>query len=501
MNEIINMFSEMLKFDPRESELKSSNAPSSVFKEMSEKQALENFRLASSNVPAYKDFLKKNKINPGDILNFEDFKKVPLTNKKNYLTAYPIKDLLIGGDFVGKSAVTSSSGSSGIPLFWPRYPIQDFGATKGFDSFLVNNFDIDKVSTLHLNCSGIGVWTAGDYIFLINKYLSYKYPHNSSVSPGIDIDNTINLIKSISPQFEQTIIYSYPPFAKDIVDRIPTQLLKKINLRFVVYGEPYSEKWRNYMLEKIGDSSFHHVTSVLGSSEGGLIGIETKFCTLIRVLSYADDSLCHAVFGEKRVPSFVQYNPLSRFIEIIGNNIVLTSQGGLPLIRYDTHDYGNIITKEEVINLYKEITGNDINSLAEKQGILISSMPYLYVFGRNDYTASIYGVLIYPEVIKDILTSIPFSKFFSGKFVMSTIEDSHASQYLSIILETKNNIDVEDVAIPSIEKTFADYLKIFSSEYSKLLSSSGDRVFPKISVRNYGDNEYFSSRNKQKYLI
>lgn len=503
MNEVVNMMQDLMDFNPRENELKASEIPSAAIQSASEKQALETFKAAAKAVPAYKDFLKHNKIDPEKVNTFEEFQRVPLTNKKNYLLQYPLKDLLVGGSFDGKAALTSSSGSSGNPFYWPRFAAQDFGATKGWDSFLVNTFDIDKVSTFHINCSGMGVWTAGDYISLLNKYLSYKYLSNFSCSPGIDMDNTIKLIEDISSQFKQTILYSYPPFVKDIIDRVPPKILKKVNLKVVVYGEPYSEKWRSYVLNKINGTQkdFCDVSSVLGSSEGGLIGIESKACSLIRVITNKKKLYCERLFGENRVPSLIQYNPMAKFVEIISNNIVLTSMGGLPLVRYDTHDYGNTLTKENIIALYREVYGEDLEKEAKKYNTMLTSMPYLFVYGRSDYTASIYGVLIYPEIIKDILTSNPFSRFFSGKFAMTTTEDDRTNQILKIILEIKNDLGVEDVSIPSIEKLFAEHIRLYSSEYSKLLSTSGQRVYPKISLREYGDSEYFSSKNKHKYLF
>lgn len=496
------LMEDFLNFDARESEKKAAAAPSIVFRQAAEKNALDTFKIASSSVPAYQDFLKKNKVNPSEIKTIDDFKKLPLTDKKNYLTHYPLKDLMVGGSYEGKAEITSSSGSSGTPLYWPRFPEQDFGAVKGFDSFLVNTFEIDKKSTFHMNCSGMGIWTAGDYVGLLNKFLSYKYNNNFSVSPGIDLDNAIKLIEDISPDFEQTIIYSYPPFAKDIVDNIPPKLIKNINLKLVVYGEPYSEKWRAYMLKQIKASNrFYDISSVLGSSEGGLVGIESKVCTFIRTMASKNKSFCESLFGKCEVPSLVQFSPYSKHIEQIDNNLVLTNMGGIPLIRYDTHDFGNILYKEDIIKIFKESFKKDIEKEMTAQESFISSFPFLFVFGRSDYTASIYGVLIYPEVIKDILTVNPFSKYFSGKFVMSTKEDSSANQYLNIILEVKKGKDRKEISVPMFEKNLADHIALYSTEYAKLLSVSGERVFPKIEIRDFGDDEHFSSRNKHRYLI
>jgi phenylacetate-CoA ligase len=323
------------------------------------------------------------------------------------------------------------------------------------------------------------------------------------MSPGIDMDSTMNVVENISPNFDQTIIYSYPPFAKDILDNLPKKLIKKCNFKLVVYGEPYTEKWRSYTLNKIGSNITkpHDVSSVLGSSEGGLIGTETISCTTLRILASRNKKLCKALFKETRVPSVIQFNPMAKYIEIVGTNIVLTSMGGLPLIRYDTRDYGSALSKEEIISILKGYQNTDFNKETAKYKSVVTGMPYLYVFGRSDYTASIYGVLIYPETVKDILATSPFCKFLSGKFVMSTNEDENSNQFLNIICETKKAFSRSEVAIPYIEKTFAGFLKKYSGEYKKLLSAMGRKVYPKIVIHNYGDSEHFLSNNKHKYLI
>lgn len=503
MEQIPKLFQDFLEFNARDVEKQSSLASITAIMDDGKKQAFETFHFAAEHVPAYKDFLKKNNVDSEKITKFEDFEKVPLTNKKNYLSKYPISQLLTNGSFNEMAAVTSSSGSSGTPFYWPRFPVQDFGAAKGFDLFLTNTFDLDKKRTLHVNCSGMGVWTAGDYISLLLKYLSYKYPNNTSVSPGIDMDTTVNLLKNLSPDFEQTIIYSYPPFVKDIVDNLPRKLIKKCNFKLVVYGEPYTESWRAYMLKKIGSdfTTPHHISSVLGSAEGGLIGSETISCTVARVIAQKNRNIRIPLFNEPRVPSLIQYNPLAKYIEIVDSNIVLTNMGGLPLIRYDTRDYGSIITKEEISNILKEHLNIDFTKETTKYKGIVTSMPYLYVFGRSDYTASIYGVLIYPETVKDILATTPFSKFLSGRFVMSTDEDQKSNQFLNIKCEARINVSRKDIDIINIEKTFAYLLRKYSSEYKKLLSSMGKKVYPKIKILNYGHPEYFSSKNKQKYIM
>ena len=50
---------------------------------LAEKRAISVFKLTAKYVPAYKDFLKKAKINPDKIITIQDFKQVPIIDKKN----------------------------------------------------------------------------------------------------------------------------------------------------------------------------------------------------------------------------------------------------------------------------------------------------------------------------------------------------------------------------------------------------------------------------------
>ncbi|MEK7071277.1 MAG: hypothetical protein AAB966_05725, partial [Patescibacteria group bacterium] len=77
------------------------------------------FFKAAKTVPAYKDFLKKNKIIPEKIFNFKDFEQIPFTDKKNYIDKYDIKDLVWDGDLSKNSLINSSSGTTGKPYYWP----------------------------------------------------------------------------------------------------------------------------------------------------------------------------------------------------------------------------------------------------------------------------------------------------------------------------------------------------------------------------------------------
>ncbi len=496
------LMKDYLDFSPREAQAKSTKAPTEVFIKMGQDKSLEAFQTASKSVPAYKDFLKKNKVKPENIKSYSDFQQVPLTNKENYLSKYPLKDRLLGGNYVGKASITSSSGSSGKPFYWPRMPIQDFGAAKGFDSFLVNSFDIDKKSTLHINCSGMGVWTAGDYVAMLDRYLSYKYPNNSSISPGIDLDNTTQLIKDVGPDFDQVIVYGYPPFIKDLVDNLPAKIFSGTSFKLVLYGETFTESLRDYLLKKVKSTNDQRtVVSILGTSEAGIVGIEEPNSVLVRQTAESDKTLSKKLFNTDIVPCLVQFNPMSKMVEIVGSQIVMTFLAGLPLIRYDTKDAGGIITAEEIETLFSKTSKKSYAKTLDKENIPNTKLPFLYVSGRSDFAATIYGVSIVPEMIKDSIAKDDLAELLSGKFVMQTKYDQNSDQYLEIIAEIKKDKSVNDIKTINIDQKIAKNLQTVCSEYGKLFDAMGDRVIPHVICKNYGDQEYFSSKNKHKYLI
>ena len=86
-----------------------------------EHQALKLFHQMSLRVPAYKDFLKKNKVNPQNVHTIKDFLRLPTIDKNNYLRAYPLDMLCWDGKLAeGQYVISTTSGSTGEPFYFPR---------------------------------------------------------------------------------------------------------------------------------------------------------------------------------------------------------------------------------------------------------------------------------------------------------------------------------------------------------------------------------------------
>ena len=135
---------------------------SDFWKKEREKTLLSLFHVCADKVRAYKDFLKKARINPEKIKTYSDFQSVLPVSKDNYLRSYPWEKLCMPGSLIEQSLVlTSTSGSTGRPFYFPRNGLLDTQSSIYHQMFLQNSgIDIRK-STLVLVCFGMGVWIGG----------------------------------------------------------------------------------------------------------------------------------------------------------------------------------------------------------------------------------------------------------------------------------------------------------------------------------------------------
>ncbi len=90
------------------------------WKSIGEKMALDLFKKCAARVPAYKDFLARNGVDPAGIMTMDDFSRLPITSKSNYIKQYPLEQLCLDGKIASSYLISSSSGSTGQPTYWPR---------------------------------------------------------------------------------------------------------------------------------------------------------------------------------------------------------------------------------------------------------------------------------------------------------------------------------------------------------------------------------------------
>ncbi|MDE2218480.1 MAG: phenylacetate--CoA ligase family protein [Patescibacteria group bacterium] len=250
-----------------------------------EEVSLELFYNAAEMVPAYKDFLRKNKINSSKIRNFKDFKSVPPTSKENYLRQYPLEDLTWKGHMKKSLVFSSTSGSTGTPFYFPRNHILDWQSSIYHQIFLENSHIDPNRSTLVLVCFGMGVWVGGIITYHAFKLISDRGYPLAIITPGVNKKQIFEALKNIGPKFDQIILCGYPPFMKDVVDEAESQGVKwkDYNTRIIFAAESFSEKFREYIIDKMGIQNIHTGTmNIYGSADIGTMAIETPMNIMMR---------------------------------------------------------------------------------------------------------------------------------------------------------------------------------------------------------------------------
>jgi phenylacetate-CoA ligase len=489
-----------------ESNLK--NKPEEFWIKRGENRALQLFRLMSQRVPAYKDFLNKNKLNPKNIKTIKDFKKIPAINKDNYLRKYPLESLCWDGKLKEKSwTICSTSGSSGEPYYFPHDVYQDLQYSIVAELYLRTNFHIQKKSTLYIIGFIMGTWLGGVFTYSAVQMLTKSDDYNISViTPGTNKMGIINAVKKLGDKYDQIIIGSYAPFLKDVLDDGARLGLnwRKYNLGFIFSAEGFSEGLRDYILKVSGSNNIYTDTlNHYGTVDLGTMSYETPISILARRRALGNKKLYKELFSETvKLPTFTQYIPELFYFEEVDKTVICSAFSGLPLVRYSLKDYGGIHNFDETEELFKKYNIDIINE-AKNNGIsnTVWNLPFVYVFERKDFMVKFYLCDIYPETIKKALQNSAIEKYVTGKFTMMIKFDTKNNQYLEINTEVKNRIKKTSRLKSKIIKCVTNKLLEENSGYRDVYERIGKRAVPRIVLWKYEHPKFFKPGGKQKWVV
>lgn len=479
---------------------------SSYWEKRRGEKALDLFHVCAKQVLAYKDFLKKAGIQADKIKTFADFQTVLPVNKENYLRNYPLEKLC-ADSLCGQSVVfTSTSGSTGVPFYFPRNGAIDTQSAIYHQMFLINSRLNKNKSTLVLDCFGMGVWIGGVITYQAFKTISEIGCYRLAIlTPGVNKKEIFEAIKNIAPKYDQIILCGYPPFMKDVVDEAGANGVnwKKFNIKMIFAAEAFSEKFRDYMAKKAGLKNIYRDTmNIYGSADLGTMAEETPLSILIRRLALKRRTLYKKIFKEaNRLPTlaqfhsdFINFDCTEKFIYCTGDNI-------LPLIRYEIGDNGGVVTFAEVEKIFAG-EGLNLKSEAKKAGIedTIAELPFVYIYERTDLSAKFYGAIIYPEYVKAGLQNHNLEKYVTGKFTMFTEHDKKQNEYLEVNVELKPGINESNWLSKEITKAVFNSFMKKSAEYKYLANMISDKVRPKINFWPHEHQAHFKADGKQKWV-
>ena len=476
---------------------------------------LSLFRDVAERVPAYKAFLSEQDqdINPAAIQTFEDFQKLPLITKDNYCKRYPLADLCRGGQ-LECDAIAVSSGSTGSPTFWPRFFADELQITTRFEQIFHNSFSADNRRTLAVICFALGTWVGGIYTANCCRYLASKGYLITVITPGNNKDEIFRVVQELGTAFEQVVLLGYPPFIKDVIDTGKNRGVEwqKYNIKMVFAGEVFSEEWRSLVGERVDSiNPCYDSASLYGTADAGVLGNETPLSICIRRFLAENPAVSRSLFGESRLPTLVQYDPLSRFFEVHEGTLLFSGDNGIPLIRYHISDSGGIISYQEMLNFLAEWEFDPIEALSvagvynqsaeiahpkrEVRGI--HPLPFVYVFGRSNFTVSYFGANIYPENVTVGLEQSVIKEWVTGKFVLQVKENADRNRFLSVVVELAPGVEASEEKIIAIANSILSQLRRLNSEFANYVPP--EYQTPQVALAPTGDPEYFPIGVKHRY--
>lgn len=497
-------FSHLKDVEALQKELKSR--PESHWTQRGEDMALDLFHQMSRRVPAYKDFLSKNGFDPETVRTIDDFRRVPLIDKDNYLREYPLEQLCWDGEFAhNRWVISTTSGSTGEPFYFPRTDLQDELYAITAELYLRENFKIHERTTLYVNAFAMGAWIGGVFTYEAIHRVALKGYDLSTITPGINKAEVINSVRKLGPKFDQVIIGCYPPILRDIIDQGIEEGLdwSEYNLGLVFSAEGFSEGFRDYMtghgkLDDIHTSSLNHY----GTVDLGTMSHETPLSILVRRQAVQDKRLFDELFGKVgKQPTLTQYLPEMFYFEAVDNRVLCSNYGGLPLVRYDLKDHGGVCGLEDVKRAY-EAVGKELPAELASAGISDTqwNLPFVYVYERSDFSVTFTGAQIYPEEIRRALLEPSLHDKVTGKFTMIAGYDDAAQNYLELNVELRRNTDPTEELSDEIVKHVVAHLLEENSEYRVLYGEYKSKLHPRVKLWSHGHELHFSGKGKQKWV-
>lgn len=469
-----------------------------------EVNALKLLNEMRKRVPAYARHLHEL---PDDFANLTEAARVLPIDKDNYLRANNRSDLCWDGAFKGQAwVVSATSGSTGVPYYFPRQSAQDTYYAITAEAYLRENFAIQDKTTLYINAFPMGVWIGGLFTYEAIKQVAEKGYPLSIITPGINKPEVIKAVQNLGRDFDQIIIGSYAPFLKDILDDGTKSGLdwKEYPVKFIFSAEAFSEEFRDYLQRKTGLKDIYKDTlNHYGTVDLGTMAHETPISILIRRLAIKNKPLYEELFNNaSKLPTLAQYDPSMFYFEENEGNLYCSSYSGLPLFRYDLKDRGGILRIEQIKATFQK-HGLNLEEEVEKAGIAASiwNLPFVYVFERSDFSVSFFAFQVYPETVRKALLEPDLEDILTGKCTLNVDYDEEGTQHLYVHIELAIGTKSTEELQARVTVAVTERLLEENSEYRKTSEEVGVvNVTPIVTLWEYGHDEHFKAGGKHKWV-
>ena len=156
------------------------------------------------------------------------------------------------------------------------------------------------------------------------------------------------------------------------------------------------------------------------------------------------------------------------------------------------HDIGVILPFSKIRKVFSE-NGYDLDKEIAKHDLKKDqfNLPFVYVFGRGKFTATIYGANIYPDNMREVLSDRRVRTFTTGKFTLETKYIGTLDPYLNINVELAKDVKKYAQLAEKIAEIFVKKVRVLNSEYSRIYVEYGVKVKPRVALYSYADPSLF----------
>jgi phenylacetate-CoA ligase len=453
--------------------------------------AVQLFQAASRDVPAYAEFLREAGLSPGSVRSASDWARVPIATKETYHRRHALAALCRGGSLSECDMLAVSSGSTGEPAIWPRFVSDELGTAFRFEQVMRDAFQAHERRTLAVVCFALGSWVGGMYTTACLRHVAAKGYPITLVTPGNQQAEILRVLRALGSSFEQIVLCGYPPFLKDVIDagRADGFDWHARPMKLVMAGEVFSEEWRSVVCDRLGARQPELATaSLYGTADGGVLANETPLSISLRRSLAQSPELARELFGEARLPTLCQYDPLHRYFEAQDGNLLFSGDGGIPLVRYKILDRGGIYEFEDLTRRV---------GVTVAPGVRARNLPFVYVFGRSSFALSFYGANVYPENVSVGVEQPALLAALSGKFVMQIRHDADQNPLLDIAVELLPGQAGSDTLRDDVAASIQRELERLNSEFKNY--APADRRRPTVRLLPHADPTHFPLGVKHRY--
>jgi phenylacetate-CoA ligase len=489
---------------------------------------LEFFRSVARDVPAYRKFIERAGVSAEAVRSLADFARIPPTTKENYHRAFALRELCRGGALDACDFVAVSSGSTGEPAVWPRFVSDEMATAWRFEQVLSDAMGAAGRRTLSVVCFALGSWVGGMYTTAACRHVAAKGYPITVVTPGNNKAEILRVVRALAPSFDQTVLFGYPPFLKDVIDSGVADGLdwSRHSIQLVTAGEVFSEEWRTIVCGRLGQANPHLSTaSMYGTADAGVLACETPLSIRVRRFLADHPAAARELFGEARLPTLCQYDPLHRYFEVDGTSaapprrgpqkgntsaapprrgpqvelgeLLFSGDAGAPLVRYKILDRGGLIAFGDLTRFMADWGDDPIAELRADGRARVRELPFVFVFGRSNFALSFYGANIYPENVAIGLEQPAIARYVTGKFVIRIVRDRDEDPRLEVVAELTLGVAPGEQLAGDVARSIRTELERLNSEF--LHYAPPDRRTPEVDLVPLGHPDYFPPGVKHRY--